>query len=180
MRSTRDLYLLVDESVDDLAKEFAVETIEKFFNLRLKLAPLKINLKIAYDRYRRQYNAENLLNVVASGIIDGLFMVMLHRDIFVPGLNYVFGVALPFVGCVISTWRLKSPDQNLYHARVSRTIKHELGHVFGLLHCNRRCVMVFANSLLELDLKFDDFCDKCKRYLLGMNILRKFSDTIVQ
>lgn len=173
------LHLLVDNSVDEFARMCAVDTIERTFNLELELAPLEVDLRIAYSSHRGQYDAEKLLGILASAITDSLFMAILCRDIFVSGLNFVFGVALPYKGCIMSTWRLRNSDQNLYYARISKTVKHELGHVFGLSHCSRRCVMVFANSLLELDLKFDDFCSKCKQYLLGINILRKPGNAVV-
>jgi archaemetzincin len=43
---------------------------------------------------------------------------------------------------------------------------HELGHVYGLGHCNRQaCVMWFSNTLAETDRKGSRFCPVCARAL---------------
>jgi hypothetical protein len=40
---------------------------------------------------------------------------------------------------------------------------HELGHVYGLLHCkNTRCVMHFSISLHYVDTKERSFCQSCR------------------
>jgi archaemetzincin len=43
---------------------------------------------------------------------------------------------------------------------------HELGHVYGLDHCERQdCVMWFSNTLTETDRKGSRFCPVCVRAL---------------
>jgi archaemetzincin len=53
---------------------------------------------------------------------------------------------------------------------MDRTIKeavHELGHTFGLEHCeNARCVMHFSNSLADTDWKQAKFCSQCRPKLI--------------
>jgi archaemetzincin len=49
-----------------------------------------------------------------------------------------------------------------------RTLKeanHELGHTFGLHHCENVCVMKFSNSLADTDKKPAIFCDTCLKNL---------------
>jgi len=54
----------------------------------------------------------------------------------------------------------------LFFERTFKELNHELGHTFGLLHCNSpRCVMNFSNSVLEVDQKSRFFCEKCQKKL---------------
>jgi len=57
---------------------------------------------------------------------------------------------------------LKS-DESLFHQRIVKEAVHELGHAFGLNHCNNPiCVMYFSNSLPDTDIKQYSFCDVCR------------------
>jgi archaemetzincin len=55
------------------------------------------------------------------------------------------------------------PDEPLFHQRIIKEAVHELGHAFGLEHCNNQmCVMHFSNSLPDIDIKQNSFCDICR------------------
>ena len=87
-------------------------------------------------------------------------------DIYSDNLNFVFGIGLPFRGCVVSYARLYSGDEKLFLLRFRKEITHEMGHVFGLSHCsNPYCVMYFSNSLADTDRKSEDFCPYCQEKL---------------
>lgn len=88
-------------------------------------------------------------------------------DIYSDGLNFVFGIASPhYRAAVVSYARLLTPDRELFISRVRKEITHEMGHVFGLEHCTTPgCVMNFSNSLYEVDLKSENFCDRCRKKL---------------
>jgi len=87
-------------------------------------------------------------------------------DIYSGNLNFVFGIALPFKGFLVSYARLLSDDRELFLSRVRKEVTHEMGHVFGLPHCpDPKCVMHFSNSLIDTDLKGEEFCPSCKRKL---------------
>ncbi len=127
--------------------------------------------KYSYDEVRGQYDAVAILDKLSKKTIY-LFLGIVNKDIFVDALNFVFGVAYVGKGAVISTFRLRyNADESLFFVRLEKTIKHELGHVFGLSHCNNDCVMRFANSLYELDLKPINYCDKCYNYLKQVNVV---------
>jgi len=59
-----------------------------------------------------------------------------------------------------------------------RTIKeciHELGHTFGLRHCNEeKCVMRQSLNMYEVDKKSSHFCESCKRQLKSMQFSKDY------
>ena len=153
-------------------KKFVKDTIESTFNLKTELIDVnEREIRFAYNPYRDQYNAEKILSSYARKTRN--FLVILEDDIYVEGLNFVFGVAYPQIGVVISTYRLKiNATKELFYERLYKTIKHEIGHYYGLKHCKNPCVMRFANSLYELDIKNSDFCETCKKKLKTINALK--------
>jgi archaemetzincin len=54
-------------------------------------------------------------------------------------------------------------NKSLFYQRIIKEAVHELGHAFGLKHCNNpMCVMHFSNSLPDTDIKQNSFCDICR------------------
>ncbi|MEM3579014.1 MAG: archaemetzincin family Zn-dependent metalloprotease [Candidatus Bathyarchaeia archaeon] len=127
----------------------------------------------AFDKSRGQYRSDIILGFVKDyaykteafsrvlGVVD--------VDVYVPGLNFVFGEAeCPGKAAIISLWRLrpefygKTPNLEVFVERATKEAVHELGHTFGLAHCtNPFCVMYFSNSIFETDRKKSLFCNKC-------------------
>ena len=160
----------VDRSVMDRLRADLI----RVFNKQVSAGKGMPEPDYAFDHKRKQYSSTAILNAVLKqreytsyekilGIVD--------RDLFVPDLNFVFGEASP-KAAVISLTRLRQTfyhlpeDQDLFHRRVLTEAVHELGHTYGLGHCqNSRCVMFFSNSLLDTDRKGPDFCPKCRKNL---------------
>jgi archaemetzincin len=119
----------------------------------------------AWSPARRQYRAEVVLEQLVP-LQAGAERVLglADLDLFVPNLNFVFGLARPGGPAVVALARLRQEfwgapaDQDLFLARASKEAVHELGHSYGLSHCEEPgCVMRFSNTLRETDQKSDQF-----------------------
>ena len=130
------------------------------------------NPKYAYDERRNQYNSKLILrHLIKCCPQEALrFMGITHVDLFVPELNFVFGVAdLLGKAAIISLTRLRQEfyglpsNKDLFFKRTLKEAVHELGHTYGLRHCgNEGCVMYFSNSLMDTDRKNATFCPLCR------------------
>jgi len=149
------------------------EETEKVIREKFKLTPRFEGVVPPDSRGSRtsQLLAEvQLQNVLSLKPSDALFAVAVTPyDLYSDGLNFVFGVAYPFKGCIVSYARLLSENTELFLSRVRKEVTHEMGHVFGLSHCpNPKCVMHFSNSLADTDYKSEDFCPSCREKLLAV------------
>jgi len=147
------------------------ECIETRYGFICKVSPGMENPRYAYDETRDQYNSKLILkHLLQSCTHDTLRLIGITQlDLYVPILKYVFGLALMEGQCaVISLHRLyprfydQPLDHDLLMNRVEKTVFHELGHSFGLIHCrDRRCVMYPSTRIEDTDLKQPDFCLTC-------------------
>ena len=130
----------------------------------------KLTLGVKMDETRGQYNAIHILEILLNFFEPDKLLGVCDVDIFVPGMNFVFGVVNGIGGEVgiVSITRLRQEfyglpeDLEIFKSRVRKEVLHELGHLIGLSHCpDPSCVMHFSNSLMDTDYKKDKLCDIC-------------------
>jgi archaemetzincin len=115
-----------------------------------------------YSAPRNQYRADGLLAQARRAAADRVLAIT-EVDLYMPGLNFVFGVA-GGQAAVVSLQRLRAgADTGLLEERLLKEALLKIGHTFGLGHCPQpRCVMSFSNSLAEADRKTAQFCNACQ------------------
>lgn len=131
----------------------------------------------AFDARRGQWaSAEMLKTLLAQSPAEAAWVLgITERDLYVPVLSFVFGQAqLRGRAAVVSLARLRPesygmpPDAELLAERAVKEALHELGHVFGLVHClDRSCPMSLSVGLNEIDAKTAEPCPSCSALLEG-------------
>lgn len=165
------IYLVRLGEVDGRLLEFAVRCIEETFDVSCKISSKKLNIDDAYDSVRNQYHSAKLLgDLIENPPADALKVFGLTEvDLFLPIFTYLFGEAqLNGIGGLLSIHRLHNrfyglpEDRRLFESRVEKEIIHELGHMFGLIHCfDPVCVMNASTYVEDIDQKADSFCANC-------------------
>jgi len=147
------------------------ERLQRTFAATVVTRPTRFDPESAFDGSRGQYHATMLLELLLGedrGVSTRVLGVA-GVDLFIPILTYVFGEAqLEGTAAVVSTYRLDNAlyglpsDHQLLLDRLDKEATHELGHTFGLLHCQRgQCVMHSSTYDEDIDLKSAAFCAKC-------------------
>jgi archaemetzincin len=130
---------------------------------------------VAYHPERNQYHSTHLVEQLTR--IDGgseRLLGVAAVDLFIPILTFVFGEAQLGGSCaVVSYHRLHQsfyglpPDESLLKERLAKEAIHEIGHTFGLSHCeDYECVMAASHSVEWLDVKGGRLCFECRSKVL--------------
>jgi len=160
----------VDKNVVELLKN----DLNRVFNKQIWVGKGMAEPVSAFNKRRNQYLSTAILSALMEQRDDPAYEKILgivDHDLYVPELNFVFGEAST-KAALISLTRLRQEfyhlpeNRTLFHQRVLTEAVHELGHTYGLRHCeNTRCVMFFSNTLMDTDRKGPEFCQRCKSKL---------------
>jgi archaemetzincin len=167
--------LLIGEMAQSIDLREVEAHIKKDFGFSTKTIQSTIDPEDFYDPARKQYHSTKILKEMLDETpsdarkIIGITSV----DLFIPILTFVFGEAqLDGKVGIVSLARLRQdfyglpPNEALLQRRLTKELKHELGHTFGLIHCSlRECVMSVANTISDVDSKGISFCEGCRELL---------------
>ena len=160
--------------VDRKVIEVLKGDLDKVFNRHALIGKAMPKPDYAFNKKRNQYLSTAILSTIMAQTDAAAYeriLGIVDHDLYVPRLNFVFGEA-GTKAAVISLTRLRQEfyhlpeNRPLFHQRIFTEAVHELGHTYGLRHCeNPRCVMFFSNSLMDTDRKGPEFCPRCKNKL---------------
>ena len=163
--------------VDRDILEFLSTTLSETMDASCVVSSSSIDPGQAFNAVRRQYNSTAILSkLLAEESRAGKKVLgVADVDLFIPVLTFVFGEAqLDNRAAVMSVRRLRQQfyglpaDDRLFYERCEKEAVHELGHAFGLVHCQDfECVMHSSNSIEQVDLKKSAFCRSCWKLLLS-------------
>jgi archaemetzincin len=153
----------LDKVAGDVGREFQLE---------VHLRDGHFDLSEFYDPGRRQYNGNTILRELdASYASDDLKLLGLFSvDLYIPILTFIFGQAmLNGRTGIASLYRLSNEryglpkDDAILIERLSKEVIHELGHMFGLIHCQYPgCVMRSSTYVEDIDQKGIHLCHLCR------------------
>jgi archaemetzincin len=162
------------------------------FMVPVKILPAGKVPDYAYDPERGQYVSSAILDsMIGSPVAPagapgdrsqrskrvntaaGRVLAVVDVDLYADDLNFVFGQAdIVDRAAVISLTRLREEfygrpaNAAKSESRMIREAVHELGHTYGLTHCqDPTCVMFFSNRLADTDRKSSYFCSECRAKL---------------
>ena len=147
-------------------------SIKREYRLPVSVMESHMDLSEYYDPMRRQYNGNMLMKELDSwSSLNHVKNIGLFRvDLFNPILTYIFGqAALKGKIGVASLYRLRNEqygmkkDEDVLLDRFRKVIIHELGHMFGLVHCHLPpCVMQSSTYVEDIDQKSQHLCTTCR------------------
>jgi archaemetzincin len=179
-----DVHIFWDQHAPEGLAGPVQRCIEGITGLRAEVieSPVVLN---GYIGHRKQVDACAVLDSIGTfsrlHALHSAVLLVIGQDLFAPGLDFVFGLARPQTRVsVVSSVRLDNGyygrdrnDEDLTD-RISKEGSHEIGHIYGLSHCNNHeCIMYNPHTLDELDGKLKEFCPVCMKALEnGEKILR--------
>jgi len=165
------IYIVPINSPDYLYLQPLADIVSQTFNIPVKIDPSHFDPSFAFDTSRDQYNSTVILSRLIENVPEDAIKIIgvTDLDLYVPVLTFVFGEAqLDGPAAVVSLHRLRNQfyglpkNDELLKERFEKEVIHELGHTFGLIHCNDyECVMHSSTYAEEIDLKSSRLCQVC-------------------
>lgn len=181
MTQNRYIYILPMGGISNQFLEALRMKLEDHLDLPCRLMKSLDSPEYAFSSERGQYHSlEILKRVLELTPEDAIKIVGLcNVDLYVPILTFIFGQAqIDGLAAIVSMKRLnenfygKASKESLTFQRALKEIIHELGHTFGLAHCeSKSCVMSLSIKVENVDHKDMEFCGGCQA-LIGPKIIR--------
>lgn len=169
----------VTSNLDDGTLHHLAEDISKGFrNSKLTVASSialeKAQFQSAFDKERNQWDSFKLLEWLLKKFKlkeETKILALFDVDAYSSAFDFVFGeayykgrIAAVYLPGLRQEFYSLEPNYLLFYERLVKEAIHELGHVYGLVHCkNPQCVMDFSTSLRDIDSKQRIFCHDCKK-----------------
>jgi archaemetzincin len=161
----------VGEGVTPCRLDALAVDLARIFQVPCQVRPGAMDASAARDAARSQYHATAILNELRAVANGSRLLGVAAMDLFVPIFTFVFGEAEVAGHCALaSTYRLEEeryglpPNEQKLQERLTKEAVHELGHTFGLNHCDDwQCVMASSHSVEFVDMKRAEFCPDCAR-----------------
>lgn len=173
----KKIFLLPLGGIEDGFLESLKEGLTGIFSAGVEVLPSIPIPEGTLHPLRGQYHSGRILISLSRSFSinkgDQRVLGITEADLYAEGLNYIFGLADRKTGfSMISLARLRQgfyglpPDEELFKNRILKESVHEIGHTYGLYHCQRNeCVMRFSSSLKDTDCKEHSFCPDCLKKL---------------
>jgi archaemetzincin len=173
-----NIILISFGNFDQAMLDIVAVDVSNVFRAPAKIRDGNLDLSEFYDPARRQYNGTTLLKKVdlAFGSDQKKTIALFKVDLFIPILTYIFGQAyLKGRSGIVSVYRLSNEkyglkaDEKILTDRLRKEVIHELGHMFGLVHCTDSvCVMRSSTYVEDIDQKSHNLCRSCRgKFLAG-------------
>jgi archaemetzincin len=161
--------------IGEVPKKFLEDVREELkvpFHMLGDIAVVEKLPKSAFNGVRKQYRSDLLLDFLEKNY-QGRIIGITKEDTYTEGLNFVFGqakvrgrVAVVSIARLDPTFFHSPADEGLLERRAIKEVIHEVGHMLGLTHCNKKgCVMNFSNTIADVDRKTKDLCEMCNLQL---------------
>jgi len=159
------------ESMDETLLAAIVESLRHGFGIDVEPCSALGEPAFASDAARGQFSAPLILRRLLDDGATGAdkLLAVTGRDLYIPMLSFVYGQAqLGGQVAVVSIARLRTeyyglpPDAELLRVRARKEALHEVGHLFGLVHCpDASCAMALSTGIHQLDIKQPALCAGC-------------------
>lgn len=167
--------LAVGEGVEPDRLDALAAELARIFRVSCRVRDGSMEAGFARDATRGQYHSTAILERMQPLAESARLLGVTAYDLYVPIFTFVFGEAQLEGPCAVVSWhRLAEeryglpPDEARLRERLRKEAVHELGHTYGLQHCDDwRCVMARNHSVERLDVKSAEFCEACGRKVDG-------------
>ena len=164
----RNVIIVLFSEIDERLVKAMAQALEQTFSVAVLIRRQAKPLDSAYVPSRNQYSSPRLLARLRRIKKDPGDKVLgiTDVDLYSPGYDFVFGEAETASGvATLSLYRLQPsrPHEELLKQRAMKEAVHEVGHLYGLGHCESPgCVMRVCTSVPHVDKKSQSFCKVCR------------------